>query len=99
MDPNLRIIDAHNRMIALVDDRLSRPDQKEAYGQLTKTQQAEYKKAHADWNTALLDGACMIFGISHERKAAGRAKGDAFFSRVSMRKGPGDIQKGSFKKE
>lgn len=100
VDPNLRIIDAHNRWLAIMGDQvLSQKDQKTKYDQLDAKQKADLKQADRDWWQAIEDGACMIFGISHNLSAESERSGkaDSFFTRVSMRKGPGDITKGSFK--
>lgn len=42
-------------------------------------------------------GGCLLWSIQQTEAKGGETKQNSFFSRVSMRKGPGDIQKGSFK--
>ena len=51
------------------------------------------KMAH----TALLKGACACFSFNHSGGVTYSEKGNSFFTKVSMLKGPGDAQSGNFK--
>jgi hypothetical protein len=51
------------------------------------------------WQWSIENGACMIFGFRtnpNATKKPAEEKPDSFFTRVSMRRGPGDVLKGTF---
>jgi hypothetical protein len=66
-----------------------------------RKQEQEKCKLILQWATGL--GGCMLFFTKKEEEkeklVTSSEKPDSFFTRVSMRKGPGEVRKGTFKKD
>lgn len=77
------------------------PDEiKAAFATLTDEEKARVKELEKNLWWCVSEGACLLWGI--QQKGGPRrddTKTNSFFSRVSMRKGPGDVARGVFKKD
>lgn len=101
MAQNYDTMSATLGLIEVTDEKekyVGKDNQKEAFQQLATDDKKHVQELESLWWWFIAQGASMLFGISNLPTSfySGQDKGASFFSRVSMRKGPGDVVKGSF---
>lgn len=96
-DPTLALVGISDYQTELLNGAIHPEDIRKVYKTLSSEQRQQVKDLEAMTWWCNANGSCIVFGMPHTHKSV--EKGASFFSRVSMRKGPGDIAKGSFKKD
>ena len=100
-DFTMAIMGICSRQEELLQNARTPKEMKKVYKTLSQEEKKRVKALEKMWQWCADNGACMLFGIQQDPKPYQqntRNKGDSFFNRVSMRRGPGDIAKGSFAK-
>ena len=99
-DPDLAIMGICSKQTELLKGAVEPVEIKAVYATLTDKEKARVKALEKNLWWSVGEGACLLWGI--QQKDGTRrddTKGNSFFSRVSMRKGPGDVARGTFKKD